>query len=250
MTHEGIPVASCFERSDFLFPLTGERERRISGHNYDEQQDCARRGTSKIIVDAFLQQFVNENDRVLDIGTGESFFIAQIRAAERLSMSISSEAALPPTSPRHSGVRRLPPEELFRSYRSKIDIIFMSNVLEHLPDQLSVLSLLADCRRLLRPGGMTLILQPNIRYCGDKYWDSIHHNVALTEESLSQALERNNFIIDLLIPRFLPGGFISPRTRGFRLPPRWVSWYLHLPGLWPLFGEQTFVLARKPEEIA
>ena len=43
--------------------------------------------------------------------------------------------------------------------------------------------------KLLRPGGHLIVLQPNVRLVGPRYWDFIDHRVALTERSLLEAAE-------------------------------------------------------------
>ena len=65
----------------------------------------------------------------------------------------------------------------------------MSNYLEHLPSGDAVIAQLEVARRLLKPGGRVLVLQPNIRLVGAAYWDFIDHKVALTEKSLVEAGE-------------------------------------------------------------
>ena len=67
--------------------------------------------------------------------------------------------------------------------------IFMSNYLEHLESGDAVIEQLRVAAQLLRPGGRLIVLQPNIRLVGPRYWDFIDHRVALTERSLLEAAE-------------------------------------------------------------
>jgi len=95
---------------------------------------------------------------------------------------------------------------------------------------------------ILRPGGRVLILQPNIRLTGGKYWDFIDHQTALTERSLAEAAMMAGFRTSQVVTRFLP------YTTKSRLPkqPWLVKAYLSFPPIWWLLGKQTLYLGEKP----
>ena len=80
-----------------------------------------------------------------------------------------------------------------------------------------------------------IVLQPNMRLVGPRYWDFIDHRVALTERSLLEAAELANLRTVELITRFLPYS-----TKG-RLPtaPGLVRAYLRFRPAWWLMGRQT-----------
>lgn len=65
-----------------------------------------------------------------------------------------------------------------------------------------------------------LVLQPNIRYLGSRYWDFYDHMTPLTHLSLSEGLLKNGFRVERLIPKFLPYRFKS------RLPS--AAWMVRL----------------------
>ena len=115
----------------------------------------------------------------------------------------------------------------------------MSNYLEHLESSDAVIDQLRVARQLLRPGGRVIVLQPNIRLVGPRYWDFIDHKVALTERSLLEAAELAELRPVELITRFLPYS-----TKG-RLPadPRLVRAYLAFRPAWRLMGRQTLLVA-------
>ena len=94
---------------------------------------------------------------------------------------------------------------------------------------------------VLKPGGRVIILQPNIRLVGARYWDFIDHSVALTERSLVEAATLSGFSTETLVTRFLP------YTTKSRLPqsPFLVRAYLRLAPLWRLFGKQTLFVDRR-----
>ncbi len=111
----------------------------------------------------------------------------------------------------------------------------MSNYLEHLESSDDVVRQLTVARGLLAPGGRVIVLQPNIRLVGPRYWDFIDHKVALTERSLLEAAELAGLRTERLITRFLPYS-----TKG-RLPAArtLVRAYLAFPPAWRLMGKQT-----------
>ena len=113
--------------------------------------------------------------------------------------------------------------------------IFMSNYLEHLFSRDVVAEQMRVAARLLLPGGHLIVLQPNIRFVGQRYWDFIDHHVALTDGSLEEAAQLASLRTVKIIPRFLPYS-----TKG-RLPssPMLVRAYLRFPPAWWVLGKQT-----------
>ncbi|HEY0797691.1 MAG TPA: class I SAM-dependent methyltransferase, partial [Candidatus Baltobacteraceae bacterium] len=119
------------------------------------------------------------------------------------------------------------------------DFIFVSNFLEHLENGADVLALLRRIRRLLAPGGRVVILQPNFRLLGWRYFDFIDHKTILTDAGIREALEIAGLTLERQILRFLP------YTSKSRLPrhPALVRLYLRCPFLWPIFGKQSLFIA-------
>ncbi len=94
---------------------------------------------------------------------------------------------------------------------------------------------------MLRPGGRAIVLQPNVRLVGGRYWDFIDHTVALTERSLAEAAELAGLCVERTITRFLP------YTTKSRLPQSryLVRAYLAFPPVWALLGKQTLLIAQR-----
>jgi hypothetical protein len=77
------------------------------------------------------------------------------------------------------------------------------------------------------------------------YWDFYDHHLPLTHNSLFEGLAIHGFIVDLIIDRFLP------YTTKSSLPahPWLISLYFKMPFVWPIFGRQFFVVARKEIDV-
>jgi SAM-dependent methyltransferase len=194
----------------------------------------------RVLVERFFQRRIEPDSTVLDIGAGACLFINHVRARRRIAMDANPDLVTHAAP----GVETVVSDDL--SLREiadgSVDHVFLSNFLEHLPDYLAVLGLLAGIHRKLRPGGSLMVLQPNFRLAPRRYFDFVDHRVILTDASLVEALEVAGFEVRELRARFLP--FTSKSS----LPKRaWmVSLYLRLrPAQW-LLGAQTFVRAVKP----
>ena len=189
----------------------------------------------------FLQgRYIPESSRVLDIATDLGYFIRNIRAEERWASDLRDTSASMPSDVRFLQADGLTLADVAPT--DYFDVVFMSNYLEHLASPESVIEQLRVARRLLRPGGRVIILQPNIKLVGNAYWDFIDHRVALTDESLLEAAAFAGFADDVLITRFLPYS-----TKG-RLPahPILVRGYLAVPLAWRFLGKQTLYIGSRP----
>ena len=123
-----------------------------------------------------------------------------------------------------------------------LDVVFTSNFFEHLPSKRALVDTLSEACRCLRPGGRIIAMGPNIRYVGGAYWDFWDHHLALSDTSLSEALELLGFGIERKVPRFLPYTMVNRR----RAPALFVALYLKCRPAWHLFGKQFLIIARKP----
>jgi SAM-dependent methyltransferase len=195
----------------------------------------------RVLCRHFFQQYVRDDDVVLDIGPGFGEFLRHIRCRQRIAADIEklSGRELP------TGTEEVlvPSDRLStRVSPSSVDVVFCSNFFEHLPDKRTFLETLSEIKTVLRPGGRLLVLQPNIRLVGGAYWDFVDHHLPLTDRTLVEALDSLGFEIVEVIPRFLP------YTTRSRLPqwPWLVRLYLAVRPVWWLLGGQTWAVARKP----
>ena len=122
----------------------------------------------------------------------------------------------------------------------KVDVVFISNFLEHLSDKKSLEKLLVIIKKILKDDGLLLIMGPNLKYLGGTYWDFYDHELGLTHLSLAEVLNNFDYEILLNINKFLPFTVES------RLPthPFLVYIYLKIPFVWKLLGKQFFIFSK------
>lgn len=218
------------------------KEEVIYDSRFSDAEEQTREKTWQILCSEFFGKFISPKSVVADIGAGDGLFIKNIEAAKKYAVDLSPHAK----RLERFGINVIlsPAGELETCLPEKVDVIFMSNFLEHLPNKTVLLEVLESCRKSLKPGGRVMILQPNIRYAGADYWNYIDHHIALNEESVREALEITGFSVDKLIPRFLPytarskAGHLAGGDRTEFI----VKTYLKFPLLWKFFGAQTFAI--------
>ena len=97
-------------------------------------------------------------ERVLDLGCGAGRFVAALRdaGADPVGVEIAEAAA---TRARATGVevRLVEPDGTLPFGHGEFDLVWCSEVLEHVPD---ALALLQETRRVLKPGGRALLTVP------------------------------------------------------------------------------------------
>ena len=191
-----------------------------------------------VLVREYFQQFVPRDARVLDLGCGYGQFINTIVAREKCAMDLNPRAAklVEPgvTFFLSDCAERWPLDD------GALDVVFTSNLLEHLADKAAVQRTLREAVRALAPGGTLICLGPNLHYLNGAYWDFWDHRVALTDRSLREILDLSGFRVERIVPRFLP----YTMADGKQPPIALVRAYLRLPWAWPLIGRQFLIVAR------
>ena len=182
------------------------------------------------------QRFIPRGRTVLDLGCGYGDFINQVQAASKLAVDINEQAA-----------QYLTPEVAFFAADvsdmpflddESVDTCFASNLLEHVSKQ-EASRVLHEVRRVLRPRGLVILVQPNFRYCYRNYFDDYTHETIYTDESLCGLLSANGFLIKYRRPRYLPFSLQS------RLPKSYWITRLYLKLRIPLLAKQMLVVAEK-----
>jgi SAM-dependent methyltransferase len=195
------------------------------------------------VICRYLQQFVPAHSRLLDLGAGYCSFANHIVAPEKHALDVWPgfvRFALPGI---HTHVGNC--ENLGFFLSSYFDFVFASNLLEHLSSP-AVERTLLEVRRVLKPSGIFLIIQPNFRFCYRRYFDDYTHITIFTDLGLADLLSSCKFFVERVEPRFLPLSFNSAL-------PKWkllVALYLRMP--FRPFASQMLVLSRatRPDESA
>ncbi|MBI2031150.1 MAG: class I SAM-dependent methyltransferase [Candidatus Levybacteria bacterium] len=188
----------------------------------------------KTLIKNFLQEFFDTKDVVLDVGCGYGEFINNISCYKKYALDINSDVA-----------KFLNKDVFFlKSFSSKISIknkiidkIFISNFFEHITKD-EIIKTIQELKRILKPDGKIIILQPNIRFCGKNYWMFFDHITPIDDRALIEAFETLGFKVNLNIEKFLPF------TTKNNLPqhPVFLYIYLKLPFLWKIFGAQSLLI--------
>src|ERR1700735_5779961 len=185
-----------------------------------------------ILCEDCFSRFVNQSDRVLEIAPGYCEFINHIKCAEKCAYDANPDTAAYAANDVKVVVGDC--RDMSELPCAYFDVAFASNFFEHLESKHDMDLVLQQTIERLRPGGRLLVLQPNIRCLGSRYWDFYDHITPLSHMSLREGLLKNGFEVKLLIPKFLPYSFKS------RFPTaKWmVRLYLRMrPAQW-LFGKQ------------
>jgi SAM-dependent methyltransferase len=188
----------------------------------------------KAIVGYLERRYIPSESAVLELGAGYCDFINQIHAKERYALD-QSEIIKVHAAP---GVRTLVQSctDLSNLPAEHFDVVFASNLFEHL-----VLSVagetLDEIRKVLKPGGLIILMQPNFAYAYRNYFDDVSHVQIFTHVSLADLLKLHDFSIKDVRAKFLPLSI-----RGTRLPtlPWLVTVYLHSP-IKPFAGQMLLV---------
>ena len=192
-----------------------------------------------VLCKHFFQEYVSSSDTVLDLGAGYCDFINNIQCQKKLAVDLNEDT--PSLAHPDVTVHQASSTQLSFLANESVDVVFTSNFLEHLRTKEEALETFNEVHRVLKNGGLFLVLQPNIRHVGFEYWDFFDHHIALTDKSLIEGLTIKRFRIKRVISKFLPF------TTKSKIPqhPFLVWLYLKVPLVWRIMGKQSFLVAEK-----
>jgi SAM-dependent methyltransferase len=189
-------------------------------------------------VSAHLAGFVPPEAAVLEVGAAYCHWINQVAARRRVAVDIWPGVA-DHAGPGVEAVVLDAATGLDRLGEAAFDVVLASNVLEHFEPDVAA-TVVGAIRRVLKPGGRLILIQPNYRVAWRSYFDDYTHRAVFTDVSLPALLRAEGFAIDRVDGRFLPYSM-----RGVRLPMAgWlVRAYLRSP-IRPRAGQMLVVATR------
>jgi SAM-dependent methyltransferase len=196
----------------------------------------------QVLCSEFFQKWVPRDATVLDVAAGHCEFINNISAGRRLAVDLNPDVLVRAADGVEAFIERS--DAMTSIATGSVDRVFISNFFEHIPRDV-IVSTLLEVKRVLRPSGKLMVLQPNVRYCARDYWMFFDHITPVDDRALVEAFKATGFDVELNIPRFLP------YTTKSRLPsgPGLVKMYLKVPLAWRFLGAQAFLVGRpRPAE--
>jgi SAM-dependent methyltransferase len=241
--HSIQSAARALPRQGTLEMSGTENLEKLYQKRFPEAELAQKNAIWKVLCEGFFQRHVAATATVVDIGAGYCEFINNIRAARKIAVDLNPDVRR--FAAADVQVINAPCTAITQIESSSVDVVFMSNFLEHLPSKAAVLDTFNEAHRILRDGGRIIVLQPNIRFLPGEYWDFFDHHTPLTDRSLVEGLQLAGFTPSVVHPRFLP------YTTKSRLPKAafLVRMYLWFLPLWRLIGKQALVIAIKDRTV-
>lgn len=194
----------------------------------------------KALYEKVLKKHIERDFKVLDLGSGPGYFINQVEAASKYAVDLDQNNAEFLNS--DVSFQCTKSQDLSFAPDNSVNIVFSSNLFEHLGTSEVLLETLREIHRVLREENSKLIvLMPNIRYAKWDFYNFIDHNLPLTEVSLKEALELCNFEIIEAHKKFFP---YSANGISVSTPTFIVKLYLQLPPFLRPRAKQMFCIAR------
>lgn len=187
----------------------------------------------------YLQKWISPNSSILDLGAGYGDFLRYIKAREKFGLEWQESLVSHWPKEVHPAIQSAC--DPWPLNREAIDVVFSSNFFEHFRLE-EIQSQLTEVRRVLKPGGILIVVQPNIRLQLGRYFDDFTHKAPFTETSFCDFLKSLGWQIGRCEGRFLPFTMRSHL-------PKWqwlVRLYLALP--FRPFAGQFLVVAEKPKD--
>lgn len=181
----------------------------------------------------YLARYIPSDSEVLELGAGWCDFSNLIDAKRVVAMDLDSTVAR--AAAPHVEAEVGDCTDLSRFADGSFDVVFASNLLEHL-DRGQSDRLLDSAARVLRPSGRLILMQPNFRLNPGRYFDDYTHISIFTDQSLRDYLTSRGWNVEAVHARFLP---LTLKSKGSGLT-FLVPWYLKSP-VKPLAGQMLVV---------
>ena len=192
----------------------------------------------KVLCHDFFQRYIPPNSVVLEVAAGYCEFINTIHAQSKYAVDINPETQKYAVQ----GVNVIISSSTKMHFieDESLDVIFMSNFLEHL-DRHQIEETAQECYRILKNGGKLLILQPNIRYLARDFWMFLDHITPIDDRAVCELCTLIGFSSVTSRSKFLPFTTKGKLPKSLLL----LKIYLKIPFLHKIFGKQAFITATK-----
>ena len=187
-------------------------------------------------IASYLQKEILEDAIILELGAGSCDFINNIKGKEKYALDINKAFIHYADSSVKTYVANCISLKFFNN--NSFDVVFASNLFEHLMEKEITKSFL-EIRRVLKNNGKFIVIQPNFKYAQKDYFIDKTHKTIFTDESLCKILRMHHFKIKKKTPKFLP------LTLRSRLPKFSLLTHLYLRLPFKFFAKQMLIIAQK-----
>jgi ubiquinone/menaquinone biosynthesis C-methylase UbiE len=181
----------------------------------------------------FFQKLLPSHASVLELGAGWCDFINTIEADNKTAVDLWDGIQ----THANKDVRTIvgSATDLGGIASESVDMVFASNLFEHLTQE-QIIEILAETSRILNNNGRLVLVQPNFRTSYKRYFDDYTHVTIWTDTGMANFLEANGFKIEQVQAKFLPLTVKSKLPTSSLL----IRLYLRLP-VKPLAGQMLIV---------
>jgi SAM-dependent methyltransferase len=176
-----------------------------------------------------------ELPKIVDVGCGYGDFINHVQGGRLVAVDLNPDAE----QYVKEGVEFYCSSATDLSFieSASMDLLFTSNLLEHLTDS-DLDSAICEFKRVLKAGGVVITMQPNYYYAYREYFDDYTHKKVFSHESLVDWFMANGFSLVSIEKRFLPFSLKS------RLPKSYWLTKLYLLSFYRPFAKQMLGVFR------
>ncbi|HRH26902.1 MAG TPA: class I SAM-dependent methyltransferase [Parcubacteria group bacterium] len=187
----------------------------------------------------YLEKYIPKDGTILDIGAGYCDFINNVDSKNRIALDYSPDLnkyAKEEIIQINSSVT-----DMSKVVSNTVDVVFASNLFEHLTDA-ELETTMGEVKRVLKKDGRLILMQPNYRLAYKTYFDDHTHKKVFSDTSLETFLLSHDMEIELKKAKFLP---FSLKSRPSIIPvfPMLIRAYINSP--WKPFAGQMLFVSKK-----
>ena len=152
-------------------------------------------------ITEYLQSYIGSDKTVLDLGCGYGDFINLVQAKKKYALDIGKDVE--EYIDKSTIFINAPSTSLDDIPSNSLDVVFSSNLFEHLDDE-ALDKTMRGITRCMKKSGTLILIGPNFRYAYRNYFDDYTHKKIFTHVSLADAMAEYGFRAIKIVPKFLP----------------------------------------------